>query len=127
MTEAEFAARMADALDVAKRLPSPRSQQPGNIFRMLVVAKDPDDVDEIEKMLTRLPPTAAEMAAFDEVIVWLDPLPIRIRNLLWLRADANKWRYIGRMMGLNPRYCQRLWRDTAARICVRLHTPDTQR
>lgn len=127
MTEAEFAVRMADALDVAKRLPSPRSQQPGNIFRMLVVAKDPDDVDEIEKMLTRLPPTAAEMAAFDEVIEWLDPLSIRLRDLLWLRADANTWRYIARALGLNPRYCQRLWRDTAARICVRLHTPDTQR
>ena len=119
MTEAEFAARMAEALDVAKRLPSPRSQQPGNIFRFLVVSKDPDDADEIEYRLTRLPPTAIEIAAFDEVIDWLCPLSVRLRGLLWLRADANSWRYIGRAMGLNHRYCQRLWRDTARKIVER--------
>ena len=117
MTEAEFAARMVEALDVAKRLPGPRSLQPGNIFRYLVVSKDSDDVDEVEHRLSRLPPSAAEIAAFDEVIDWIGPLPVRIRKLLWLRADANSWRFIAREMGLNPRYCQRLWRSWAATVC----------
>ena len=140
MTEAEFAARMAEALDTASRarlrerdvadqiseandtanrLEAPRKLEASNIFRHLIVAKNDDDVEAIERMLSRRRATPEEEARFDEVIEWITPLPVRLRKLLWLRADTNSWRYIGRMMGLNPRYCQRLWRDTAHKIAER--------
>ena len=118
MTEAECAARLAEALDVARRLPAPRSLGPGNVYRYLIVSKDADDPEEIDFRLHNSFPDAEELERFDEVIDWLSPLPVPLRKLLWLRADANTWRFIGRILGYNPRYCQRLWRDTIGPICA---------
>jgi hypothetical protein len=109
-------AQIAEALDTADRLEPPRKLGASNVFRNLIVAKTDDDIDAIERMLSRRRATPDEEAQFDEVIRWITPLPVRLRKLLWLRADGHQWRHIGRVMGVTPRWCQKLWRQAAAQI-----------
>ena len=123
MKEAELARIMQIAVDVAKRLPSVRSLGCGNVFRYLIVAKDDEDPDEIEKRLSRSFPTADEQAVFDLAVEIVSPFPPKLRNLFWLYADGYSWVHIGRMVGYNPRYCSRLWRTHVLRICADLSPP----
>ena len=123
MKEDDVGRIMQIAVDVAKRLPSVRSLDYGNVFRYLIVAKDPDDPAELEKRLTRSFPTSDERAVFDFAIALMSPLPIAVRNIFWLYADGHTWEKIARMVGYNPRYCSRLWRTHALRICADLSPP----
>lgn len=123
MKEAELVRIMQIAVDVAKRLPSVRSLGCGNVFRYLIVAKDDEDPDEIEKRLSRSFPTADEQAVFDLAVEIVSPFPPKLRNLFWLYADGYSWVHIGRMVGYNHRYCSRLWRTHALRICADLSPP----
>jgi len=109
-------AQIAEALDTSHRLEPPRKLGASNIFRNLIVAKTDDDIEAIEWMLSRRRATPDEEALFDEVIVWITPLPVRLRKLMWLRADGHSWRYIGRVMGVSHTTTQKLWRGAAAQI-----------
>ena len=143
LTEEEFAGRMAEALAIADRIPgrekavanqiseafdtadrleAPRKLGASNVFRHLIAAKSDEDIESIERMLSRRRATPDEERGFDEVIEWITPLPIRLRKLLWLRADGNSWRYIGRVLGITPRWCQKLWRQAAAQIAEQART-----
>jgi hypothetical protein len=123
MRENDVGRIMQIAVDVAKRLPPVRSLGCGNVFRYLIVAKDPDDPDEIERRFAQKYPTSDEQAVFDFAVDLVYPLPLAIRNLFWLYADGHSWVHIGRMVGYNPRYCSRLWRIHALRICTDLSPP----
>ena len=123
MREADVGRIMQIAVDVAKRLPSVRSLDYGNVFRHLIVAKDDEDPEQIERRLKRGFPTADEQAVFDLAVEIVSPFPPKLRNLFWLYADGYSWVHIGRMVGYNHRYCSRLWRTHALRICADLSPP----
>ncbi len=120
MRDSDVGKMLEIAYDVAKRLPPPRSLGPGNVFRYLITAKDPEDAEEIEYRLSVLPPSPDELALFDYVIEILAEQPVVIRKLIWMRIAGDSYRHIARILGYNPRYLSRLYRATIVKLCTSL-------
>lgn len=73
----------------------------------------PIDDSYPEDKRIRVYPTAGELHCLDAVTEWMLPLSIPARKILWYRADGNRWRWIAARVGLAPRYCQKIWQDSA--------------
>ena len=124
MQDREVGRMLEIALDVAKRLPPVKSLGPGNVFRHIVAARGTDDPEEIEYRLTHQPCTSDEIALFDFAAEAMEPYPVMVRKLVWMRAGGDKLRHIARMLGYNPQYLGRLYRQTILELCTSLTPPD---
>jgi len=124
MQDREVGRMLEIALDVSERLPPVKSLGPGNVFRHIVAARAADDPEEIEYRLTHRPCTSDEIALFDYAVSAMDPYPVMVRKLVWMRAGGDKLRHIARMLGYNPRYLGRLYRQIILELCTSLTPPD---
>ena len=118
LTEEDVARIMSNAAWCSHTLPGRIGPQYANVWHSLISMAPIDDSYPEDKRL-RVYPDAALLADLDRATEWMTRLPEKVRLIFWLRSDGNRWRYIARQVGLNPQYCQKLWRKWAQEIIAR--------
>ncbi len=56
-------------------------------------------------------PSPAAIQRMEEVLDWLQLVPVEYRRLLWFRAEGWSWRKLGRYFGCGSRQVRLRWRD----------------
>ena len=118
LTEADVARILSNAAWCAHRLPGRPGPRYANVWLALMDMAPVDDSYPEDKRIF-VHPSPELIADLERATEWMIPLPVRGRRILWLRAEGNHWRYIGRQVGITHVWAQKLWRKYAQEIIER--------
>ena len=115
----DVAARFADAVETARRLPRVRVQGYFNVWPDF--ARDtweayPDD----EQIYRPLPPTPQAIERMMETMRWVLWLEEERRHLVWMRARRCEWHEIARRIGCHRATAWRHWRASLEIVAAHL-------
>ena len=113
--------RLNEAASVLRRLPS------GSRYERLFLTgwpdykPDPNTAYGYEDVKVKPPiPSPAAIQRMEEVLAWLQLVPVKYRRLLWFRAEGWSWWKLGRYFGCGSRQVRLHWRDGVVGLWERL-------
>ncbi len=108
----EVIARLNEAASVLRRLPSGSRYERPFLTSWPDYKSDPNTAYGYDDVKVKPPiPSPAAIQRMEEVLVWLQRIPVEHRRLLWFRAEGWSWRKLGRYFGCGSRQVRLRWRD----------------
>ena len=117
MDMADVIRRPAEAAKVLGRLPEGSRYKHPFLTSWPDYKSDPNTAYGHEDVKVKPPiPSPAAIQRMEEVLVWLQLVPVEYRRLLWFRAEGCTWRKLGRYFGCGSRQVRLRWRDGIASL-----------
>ena len=115
----EVAARFAEAVETARRLPRVRVQGYFNVWPAF--ARDAwEAYPDVEPVYRPLPPSPVAIDRMLETMRWVQWLDVERRHLVWMRAADCEWNVICRRLGCCRSTAWRQWRASLDIVAVHL-------
>jgi len=112
MDMAEVITRLNEAASVLRRLPDGGRYEYPFLTSWPDYKPDPNTAYGYEDAKVTPPiPSPAAIQRMEEVLAWLQLVPVEYRRLLWFRAEGRSWRKLGRYFGCGSRQVRLRWRD----------------
>jgi hypothetical protein len=119
-TPEQVEARLTEAADVLKRLPTERVQGYFNLWPE-VVHDFADLVGQSPEPMRRPPPPPAAISRMEECLGWVKFLAPEDARLVWARAEGTPWKAICWRFGIARATANRRWRYGLSVIALRLN------
>ena len=104
MEMSEVITRLNEAASVLRRLPEGSRYEHPYLTSWPYYKSDPNTAYGYEDVKVKPPITSpAAIQQMEEVLVWLQLVPVEYRRLLWFRAEGWSWRKLARHFGCGRR------------------------